>query len=213
MVRWINFSWYKKAERSTRRPVALRIVSINLSLHNLALSLPDRTALLALGLLAISPALLSAESLDHISRGDSQFEGSKPGDTKTATEISSKDPETLRFEAELTQYKLRENVVASFVYAFQLASPIERAKMWRALERDKAGAAALKNQQAAKLLEKTIDPPGKYDAETLRYKEAVKNLELPAGMVEELVEMFHANEAPFRNTLWQRAKESPLNNN
>jgi hypothetical protein len=191
----------------------MRTVLITLSLHYLVRSLRDRTALLVLGILAINPALLSAESLDHISKGDTQLEGSEPGDTRTAVEISSRDLGALRFEAELMQYKLRENVIASVVYTFQLATPKERAKMWQALERDKAEAAALKNQQAAKRLEKSIDPPGKYDAETLRYKEAVKNLELPAGMVEELVEMFHANEAPFRNTLWQRAKESPLNKN
>ncbi len=191
----------------------MRTVLITLSLHYLVRSLRDRTALLVLGILAINPALLSAESLDHISKGDTQLEGSEPGDTRTAVEISSRDLGALRFEAELMQYKLRENVIASVVYTFQLATPKERAKMWQALERDKAEATALKHQQAAKLLEKTIDPPGKYDAETLRYKEAVKNLELPAGMVEELVEMFHANEAPFRNTLWQRVKESPLNKN
>jgi hypothetical protein len=208
-----QLSWYKKAERSIRRPVTLRIASINLSLHNLAHCLADRTTLLALGMLAFSPVSLSAESLDDKSKGDTQLEGSQPDDSRTSAEIGSKDPETLRFEAELIQYKLRENVIASFVYTFQLASPEGRVKLWQSLERDKAEAAALKNQQAAKLLEKIIDPPGKYDAETLRYKEAVKNLELPAGMVEELVEMFHANEAPFRNTLWQRVKESPLNKN
>lgn len=208
-----QISWYKKAERSIRRPVTLRIASIYLSLHNLAHCLADRTTLLALGMLAFSPVLLSAESLDDKSKGDTQLEGGQPDDSRTSAEIGSKDPETLRFEAELTQYKLRENVIASFVYNFQLASPEGRVKLWQSLERDKAEAAALKNQQAAKLLEKIIDPPGKYDAETLRYKEAVKNLELPAGMVEELVEMFHANEAPFRNTLWQRVKESPLNKN
>jgi len=127
-------------------------------------------------------------------------------DATTVLDVGSKDPETLRFEAALTQHNLRKNVIASFVYAFHIASPEGRAKMWRELEKDKAEAAKLKSQQAAETLKMKANPLQEYDAETLRYEEAVNNLDLPPGAVQDLVEMFYSNEAPFRMVLWQRVK-------
>lgn len=84
----------------------------------------------------------------------------------------------------MTQFELRENVVASFVYAFEVSSPEMREKLWQQLEKDKA------------------------DAETLRYKAVVETLDLPLETVEDLVEMFAANEAEFRNVLWDRVAEN-----
>jgi hypothetical protein len=47
-------------------------------------------------------------------------------------------------------------------------------------------------------------------AETLRYKAAVEELNIPPEMIEELVEMFQANDAAMREVLWQGVKDSPL---
>ena len=47
-------------------------------------------------------------------------------------------------------------------------------------------------------------------AETLRYKAAVQELNIPPEMIEELVEMFQANDAAMREVLWQGVKDSPL---
>ena len=133
-------------------------------------------------------------------------------ESATATESTApKDAETQKFEAELRRLELRKNVVASFVYIFQISSPERRAELWRELEHDKAEAIELRHQQEADALEMQSQPSVDYDAETLRYKAAVKKLDLPADVVEDLVEMFHANEAPFRKTLWERVTASPLN--
>ena len=127
----------------------------------------------------------------------------------TATSTSPKDAETLRFESELRQYELRENVVSSFVYAFQIASPELRAELWQQLEDDKA--AEIISKTEADAYKAQSRPPDYYDPETLRYKAAVENLDLSAELVEDLVEMFRANEAPFRKTLWDRVEENTLN--
>lgn len=146
-------------------------------------------------------------------------------EAQRATESTApKDAETQKFEAELRQferreksglgqYELRENVIASFVYAFQISSPEQRAELWQQLENDKAEVIEQKRQQKADALEMQSQPPGEYDAETLRYKAAVEKLDLPADLVADLVEMFQANDAPFRKTLWERVKASPLNQN
>jgi hypothetical protein len=160
---------------------------------------------------AFRPALASA---------DRENAEAQPATESTA----AKDAETHEFEAELRQferrgksglgqYELRENVIASFVYAFQISSPEQRAELWQQLENDKAEAIEQKRQQEADALEMQSQPPGEYDAETLRYKAAVEKLNLPADLVADLVEMFQANDAPFRNTLWERVKASPLDQN
>jgi hypothetical protein len=102
-------------------------------------------------------------------------------------------------------------VIASFVYAFHIASPEGRAQLWRELEKDKAEAANLKSQRAATILKVNADPQHDYDTETLRYAETVNNLDLPPGAAQDLVEMFYSNEVLFRKVLWQRLIESSLN--
>ena len=51
-------------------------------------------------------------------------------------------------------------------------------------------------------------PTEELDAETLRYKAAVEQMNLPPAAIEDLVEMFQANEAPMRELLWQRVREA-----
>ncbi|MHC4146738.1 MAG: hypothetical protein ACYSUD_18445 [Planctomycetota bacterium] len=124
-----------------------------------------------------------------------------------------KDAETKRFEAELKQYEERENVIASFVYSFQISSPEQRAELWQELENDKAEMAESERRQKAAALEQQARPTNGYDAETLRYKAAVENLDLPPDVVEDLVEMFQSNDAAMRQVLWQRLEQSPMNKN
>lgn len=126
-----------------------------------------------------------------------------------AEEVSSKDTETRTFEIELRQFELQENVIASFVLAFDISSPEIREKLWQQLEKDKADAAARQEEQDASSPVAPL-PPGGYDAETLRYKSVVEALNLPSGMAEDLVEMFAANEAGFRKVLWDRVVESTI---
>lgn len=148
--------------------------------------------------LSICPALVHADQ-DNVDSAT------------TATSTSPKDAETLRFESELKQFELRENVVASFVYAFQIASPELRAELWQQLEKDKTAEKISKTEADAYKTQSR--PAGYYDAETLRYKAAVEELDLSAELVEDLIEMFRSNEAPFRKILWERVEENTLNQN
>lgn len=120
----------------------------------------------------------------------------------------ARDTEALRFENELRQLELQENVIASFAYGFQVGSPEQRAQLWKELEKDKAEAGKHANQQKTRVNVNQAPPSAMYDAETLRYKAAVESLALPPDVVDDLVKMFHSNADAFRQTLWQRVKEN-----
>jgi hypothetical protein len=47
-------------------------------------------------------------------------------------------------------------------------------------------------------------PTDEFDAETLRYKAAIEQMNLPIAATENLVKMFQVNEAPIREMLWQQ---------
>jgi len=131
-------------------------------------------------------------------------------------ETGEKDAETLRFEAELRQmsqmmqYPLQENVIASQVYLFQISAPDQRQMLWDEFEKGRQQLAEQQVNEAADAQILKDMPTDDLDAETLRYKAAVEQLDLPPGMAEDLVEMFQANDAAMRETLWQRVKDSPL---
>jgi len=125
-----------------------------------------------------------------------------------------KDAETMRFESELRsqsqsmRYPLREEVIASQVSVFQMSAPEYRRAIWDAFENDKVQRNEQIEQEAdaAKgLQDMSVD---ELDAETLRYKAAVEQMNLPPDAIEDLVEMFQANEAPMREMLWQRVSEA-----
>lgn len=132
------------------------------------------------------------------------------------SEVEQKDAETMRFEAELRdssrmmRYPLQESVIDSQVYIFQASAPEQRQALWDGLEEGKKILAQQQEKEAADAESLQNMQTDGLDAETLRYKAAVEQLDLPPGMVEDLVEMFQANDAAMRETLWQRVKESPL---
>jgi hypothetical protein len=118
------------------------------------------------------------------------------------------DSQYQTFVTELEEIGLPANVVASFSYVFEISSPEQRARLWEELEKDKAEAAEQQRvQKAASIADQVKPPPAKYDAETLRYKAAVEQLDLPPDVIEQSVEMFHSNEEPFRQTLWKNVEE------
>ncbi len=133
------------------------------------------------------------------------------------TDAGPKDSETLRFEADLRQhsqsglFQVQENAIEPVVFIFQTATPEQRSEMWAELEQNKQAAVDYQREQEEQALQPPSAMEANYDAETLRYQEAVKALGLPPDLVEDLVEMFHSNEAAFREVLWQRVNESPLN--
>ena len=132
----------------------------------------------------------------------------------TATDPGPKDEETIRYEAALqslneqAEFQAHENAITATVFIFQTSPPDHRAMLWEELEKGRQAAAEIRKKHAEHG-PAPVNPD--YDAETLRYKAAVEQLGLPPDMVEDLVEMFHSNEAAFRETLWQSVRESPLN--
>jgi len=127
-------------------------------------------------------------------------------------ETEEKDAETIRFETEvrsrsqMMRYPLREEVIASQVYIFQVSSAESRQAIWDGLEENEAQQAQQKEQEIKDAQSLQDMPTDELDAETLRYKAAVEQLNLPPAAIEDLVEMFQANEAPMREMLWERVQ-------
>jgi hypothetical protein len=128
----------------------------------------------------------------------------------TVADTEDKDTETLRFETELRnrsqmmRYPLQENVIASQVYIFQASSAEYRQAMWNELEKNAIQQTEQKQQEIADAQSLQNMPTDEMDAETLRYKAAIEQMNLPPDAIEDLVEMFQANEAPMRELLWQQ---------
>ena len=127
-------------------------------------------------------------------------------------EMEGKDDETQRFEAELRtssqsmRYPLQENVIASQVYIFQASAPELRQAMWEELEKNISQVAEQQQEEAADAEQLQAMPTDEMDAETLRYKATVEQLNLPPAAIKDLVEMFQANDAAMRELLWQRVE-------
>ena len=125
-------------------------------------------------------------------------------------DVEAKDAETLRFEAEIRnrlqmmRYPFTENIIASQVEIFQASAPASRQAIWTELEKTKLQQAEHQQQEIADAKSLRDMPTDEFDAETLRYKAAIEQMNLPPAATEELVKMFQANEAPMREMLWQQ---------
>jgi len=95
-------------------------------------------------------------------------------------ETEEKDAETIRFETEvrsrsqMMRYPLREEVIASQVYIFQVSSAESRQAIWDGLEENEAQQAQQKEQEIKDAQSLQDMPTDELDAETLRYKAAVE---------------------------------------
>jgi hypothetical protein len=129
-------------------------------------------------------------------------------------DTEEKDTETLRFEAELRsrsqmmRYPLQEEVLASQVAIFQMVGSEYRQAMWKELEKNKVQQTEQKQQEIKDEQSLQSMPTDELDAETLRYKAAVEKMNLPPAVIEDVVRMFQANEAPMRELLWQQVPEA-----
>ena len=108
----------------------------------------------------------------------------------------------------MMRYPMKEEVIASQVYIFQASGPESRRAIWDELEENEAQQIQLQEQEIKDAQSLQHMPIEELDTETLRYKAAVEQLNLPPGAIEDLVEMFQANEAPMRGMLWERVKEA-----
>ena len=131
-------------------------------------------------------------------------------------DTEEKDAETQRFETELRnrsqmmRYPLKDEVIESQVYIFQVSSPEYRQAIWKELEKSTVQQAEQKQQEIKDQQSLQDMPTDELDAETLRYKAAVEQMNLPPSVVEDLVKMFQANEAPIREMLWQQIPGAQL---
>lgn len=131
-------------------------------------------------------------------------------------DTEEKDAETQRFETELRnrsqmmRYPLKDEVIASQVYIFQVSSPESRQALWKELEKSTVQQTEQKQQEINDQQSLQDIPTDEIDAETLRYKAAVEQMNLPPAVVEDLVKMFQANEAPIREMLWQQIPGAQL---
>jgi hypothetical protein len=123
-----------------------------------------------------------------------------------------KDAETMRFEAEIRsrsqmmRYPFTENIIASQVEIFQASAPASRQAIWTELEKTKLQQVEHQQQEIADAQSLRDMPTDEFDAETLRYKAAIEQMNLPPAAIEDLVKMFQANEAPMRELLMQYAQ-------
>ncbi len=121
-----------------------------------------------------------------------------------------KDPETMRFEAEIRsrsqmmRYPFTENIIAIQVEIFQASAPASRQAIWNELEKTKVQQVEHQQQEIVDAQSLRDMPTDEFDAETLRYKAAIEQMNLPPAATEDLVKMFQANEAPMREMLWQQ---------
>ena len=102
------------------------------------------------------------------------------------------------------RYPLQESVIASQVYIFQVSSGEYRRAFWKELEKNKGQQAEQKKQEIVDAQRLQNVKTDELDAETLRYKAAVEQMDLAPAVIEDLVQMFQANEAPMRELLWQQ---------
>ena len=104
-------------------------------------------------------------------------------------EMEGKDAETQRFEAEIRKrsqsmrYPLQENVIASQVFIFQASAPEYRQAIWEELEKNTSQLAEQQQKEAADAEQLQTMPTHEMDAETLRYKAAIEQLNLPPAEI------------------------------
>jgi hypothetical protein len=106
------------------------------------------------------------------------------------------------------RYPPRENVIESQVYIFQVSPAEARQAIWKELEKNKSQFEEQQRREAADAERLQAMPTSELDSETLRYKSAVERKNLPPAVIEDLVQMFQANDAAVRKMLWQRVEEA-----
>ncbi len=127
-------------------------------------------------------------------------------------DVEAKDAETMRFEAEIRsrsqmmRYPFSENIIAVQVEIFQASAAPSRQAIWDELEKNKAQQVEHQQQEIADAQSLRDMPTDEFDAETLRYKAAIEKMNLPPAVIEDVVKMFQANEAPIRELLWQQVQ-------
>lgn len=127
------------------------------------------------------------------------------------TGLGDLDAETQRYMAEVRQLNVRENVWKPWVMAFKYSGPEIRVELWDELERHKgqdpmadvpAQMAAIEAEQAER-----DERRNRYDAETLRYKEALEKAGYPQVEVDGLVEIFAPSTEAVRQVYWSSIQQ------
>jgi Holliday junction resolvasome RuvABC DNA-binding subunit len=121
-------------------------------------------------------------------------------DNSAGTEL---DAETKHYEAELKQLGFSENEVNGMVYGFSIATPELREDTWDELEQYKAEQAETNLAELKAEIETEQAGRGKnYDAETLRYSEALEQAGYSPAEVSGMTEIFAPAPAVVRKAYW-----------
>lgn len=126
------------------------------------------------------------------------------------TGLGELDEETAAYQAELLQMGLAENEAAGMTLSFRDSSAELRESMWGDLENYRAQANP--DQLAAAIAEAEAEQlarGGNYDAETLRYKEALEQAGWSPEEVAGLVEIFSPAPEVVRQIYWQQNVPKP----
>lgn len=122
------------------------------------------------------------------------------------TGLGELDAETQRYQAEVRQLDLPDNVQNTWVYGFKISPPQIRARIWDELERyqqqqaeqDLPGTlAAVQAEQAEQAARRS-----NYDAETLRYQAALERAGYSQVEVDGLVAIFAPAVDVVRQVYW-----------
>jgi hypothetical protein len=115
------------------------------------------------------------------------------------------DAETRRFQTEVAQLDVRDNVRRTWVYAFKISTPENRANIWQELEQARqqpdADLSAIIAEAAAERAERDARADD-YDEETRRYKAALERAGYTSAEVDGLVEIFAPSAPVIRQVYW-----------
>jgi hypothetical protein len=126
------------------------------------------------------------------------------------TGLGELDAETQRYQAEVRQLGLPENVENTWVYGFKISPPDIRAGIWEELERYRqqqpeqqlpAAREAIEAEQAEREARKS-----KYDDETRRYQAALEQAGYSRAEVDGLTEIFAPSPPAVREVFWADLK-------
>lgn len=120
-------------------------------------------------------------------------------------ELGELDAETRRFQAEVARLDVRDNVRRTWVYAFKISTPENRANIWQELEQARqqpdADLSAIIAEAAAERAERDARADD-HDEETRRYKAALEKAGYPSAEVDGLVEIFAPATPVIRQVYW-----------
>ncbi len=118
------------------------------------------------------------------------------------------DAESLRFQAELQRQGLPDNAVNSLTHTFFTSPPDMRSGMWADVAGSQPDAGEIQGEMAEIEAENAQRAAG-YDAETRRYRDALRGAGFTRAEVDGLTEIFQPAPPEVRKIYWQQVQQKP----